>query len=111
MNTYFVDEQHPSGGVSCGVTVSLKMRFSHDHAGSSFGELMRHFPSGDNIAARAYATRLGCVAAILNGPIVTQALAAAADALDMAQAQVDSDRDRKVLLAAMYAAREAAKSL
>jgi hypothetical protein len=104
MNTYSVTTDRIGGGPQHGVTVSLSK-------GSGVGELLRHFPSDSVSAARAYEARLHRVAEILNETCAAEALAAAADALDMAQAQVDSDRDRKVLLAAMYAAREAAKSL
>jgi len=104
MKTYSVATNETGSAPEHGRTVSLT-------SGHGIGELLRHFPSNEAAAARSYEARLQRVAEILNEPIASAALEAAADALDMAQAQVDSDRDRRVLVAAMQAAREAARSL
>jgi len=104
MKTYSVNVDRIGGGPEHGRTVSLT-------SGHGVGELLRHFPASEASAARSYEARLQRVAEILNETAAADALAAAADALDMAQAQVESERDRKVLIAAMRAAREAARSL
>jgi hypothetical protein len=104
MKVYSVSTNKTCGGPHHGITVSLI-------SGPGIGVLLRHFPSSEASAARAYEARLQRVAEILNETSAAAALAAAADALDMAQAQVDCERDRKTLIAAMHAARQAARSL
>jgi len=92
---------------SSGVTVSLNTALPGGGT-SGAGELLRHFPASKGEAAwRAYERRLRAVADILNPPAAAAALEEAESALDIAQAAVESSRDRRRLLTALEVVRMA----
>lgn len=91
-----------------GVTVSLNAMLSN--GGTGAGELLRHFPLSKADAARDYEQRLGVIADILNLSRVWEALEAAEAALDIAQASVDSPRERKRMLSALEVVRMALRA-
>ena len=97
-------DPRPGGGV----TVSLNVQLSA--GGTGHGELLRHFHASMGEAARDYERRLGMIADILNPSREWEALKAAESALDIAQASVDSPRERKRMLTALEVVRLALRA-
>lgn len=91
--------------LGAGFTVSLNVATASGETG--VGELLRHFPAAQAHAAREYERRLRMVADILNPTPAVEALEDAEAALDVAQAAVESPRDRKRMLSALEVVRMA----